>query len=116
MNYEGIANTALQQIADKGRTITIKSVTEGAYVPGQPYSGTETETSVKAVVTAYSERLIDGSVIQTGDKQALIAARGISEPTTSDKIIDGGDTYSIVNVSTVKPGNTAILYKIQVRG
>jgi len=113
-DYSGIASTAAAQIADKGRNITYTSVGIGTFNPATgSYTGeTETDTTLKAVFTEFLENQIDGSVIKRGDKQVLITD---VTPKINDKITDGSDIYQVVNIKEIKPGDTACLYKLQVR-
>ena len=112
-NYVGLEITSLSLITRFGKDATLNRVTEGAY---DPSTGTNTGAStstqtVKAVFTDYKEMQIDGSIVQRGDRLVLVAASGISEPLTNDEI----DGYKVVNVKLVKPAETALLYKLQVR-
>ena len=117
-DYSQIASTALKQIQDKGRTVTIISPGEDqVYDPGTDTftAGTDDETDVKALFTQFSKKDIDGDLIRQTDKRVLIAASGISEPNTDDKISDGGTEYAVINTETIAPGDTAVLYMVQVR-
>lgn len=117
--YATMAATALSQINDKGRNVTVRSkgVTEGYDVATDTYTaGTDSDVTAKALFTEYKTKDIDGEVIQRGDKKLLIAASSLSSaPTTETQIVDGSDVYSVIGVETVEPGDTAILYKVQVR-
>ena len=116
--YTRLAATALSQINDKGRTVTLSTPGSDIYAPGSGTftAGTPVTQTAKALFTEYSLRDIDGELIRTDDKECLIAASSLTgEPTAKDKIIDGSTEYSVVRVETVKPGDTALLYKIQVR-
>ncbi|MCP4246071.1 MAG: hypothetical protein GY778_03385, partial [bacterium] len=76
----------------------------------------DTDTTTFGVFTECEERQIDGSVIQAGDKQLLVAAEGLSlVPTPAYKVIDGAETWNVEHVSTLRPGPTAILYKLRIR-
>ena len=114
--YTNMAKTALRQIADKGRNVSLRANTEGVYDPvTDSFTGTLTnDTTVKALVTAYSQREIDGTIILRGDKKILIAANAAS-PEHNDIIVDGANEYKIINVDTLKPGDTPIMYTVQVR-
>ena len=119
MNYTGIANTALKQIADKGRMVTIKTPSsEQQYDPSTDTftEGTDSEEQVKALFTQFAKKDIDGEMIQAQDKRVLIAASSVTNvPGTDGKIKDGAQTYRVINVDTVQPGDTPILYMVQVR-
>ena len=50
---------------------------------------------------------------KANDKKYLIA--GDVTVTTDMKILDGGIEHSIINVLSVKPGDTLVLSKVQAR-
>ena len=113
--YGGLAKTAQKLIADKGRTVTLRQVTGGsAYNPlTDTMTNATTDTAVKAVFTSFKQDEIDGTLIMRGDKKVLLAA-GI-EPKGNDVIVDGATQYRVIEIMTVQPGDTTILYTLQVR-
>jgi hypothetical protein len=117
MDYESLANVSLNMIDDAGASITLRRVTEGTYDPttGTRTGNTTTDTTVKAVATGYKAFQIDGEIIKRDDRLFFVAAKDLSAPQNSDIIIQGSDQFKIVNVETVNPAGTAILYKIQAR-
>lgn len=119
MQYGSIASLTARQIADKGRAITLVYKSPGVYSPGSDsVVGGSTETvEVSAVFSNYQESQIDGSFVRIGDKRALIAANDLDDvPKTNDEIIDGENLYKIVNVKEIAPGDTVVLYELQLRG
>lgn len=118
MDYSSLAASALRQIADSGREVTLRRVTAGTYHPdADAFSGDDEEDEdIDAVITDYHDRQIDGEIILRGDRKVLIAGSALtSPPTKGDVMEDGDDEYRIVNIETVKPGDTVLLYKLQVR-
>ena len=66
--------------------------------------------------TAFKENQIDGSTIRRGDQHLLIAAEGLEVvPTTALQVIDGEQVWQVQDVEAVQPGDSVILYKLQVR-
>ncbi len=116
-DYSSIENVALNQIADKGRIVSILYKTEGTYDPTSDtlYSDSIKSVSMPAVITVFDKRDALGDLVETGDLQAIIAAQNIEKPKTNDILSDDGEEYRIIFVSEIKPGNTAILYKLQIR-
>jgi hypothetical protein len=115
--YQNLAQTALNQINDKGRNISIRTVSSGGYDEDTDTYSEETtsDETVKAVITGYKAMEVDGDLIQRDDKKILIAASAItSAPTTEKQIVDGS-VYAIVSVKEIKPADTAVLYEIQAR-
>lgn len=115
-DYSNMLTIAGTQIADKGRNVTYRAVTEGTYDPATNTrtSDTTTDTTIKAVVTDIKLKNIDGNLTQRGDKMLLVAGDSIT-PDMADKIIDGSVTYQIVFIDEIKTGDTTVLYKLQVR-
>ena len=115
-NYTDILNTATTLIAASGRNVTYQSLDKGGYdaatdtVSGNGY----TNTTIKAVILGINVFKTDESTLQRGDRIALISASSIT-PNEKDKIIDGSATYQIVSIEEVNPGDTAVIYKLQVR-
>jgi transketolase C-terminal domain/subunit len=104
-----MAALALAQIADKGRTVTLRTETNS----GTGYDPTisNSDASIKAVITKFTASEIDGTLIQANDKRLITT----TEITAQQLIIDDGIEYEVINVDEIKPGDTAILYKAQIR-
>lgn len=121
--YTATAANALRMISEKGRSITVLSPPppdpeEQVYDPmTDVFSGDDpVETPAKGVFTSYAAKDIDGELIHRSDKKLLIAAAGLSfMPNTEHSIRDGNDEYEIMQVDVVQPGDTPILYIVQVR-
>lgn len=115
-DYSNIAETAVAQINDKGRDVQIIYKTAGTYDAGNDRVDGDSEdtVTVKALVTNFNQRDIAAGLVETGDLQVMIAASGITKPKTNDKVLDG-EEFRVVTVTEIKPGGSAILYKLQVR-
>lgn len=86
----------------------------GEYEGGtEPSSKTYTAPGVKI---GYEQSDVDGTVIQRGDQQLYVPALGFVRPATNEQITVGGVAYTAVAVEVLAPGDTDILYIIQVRG
>lgn len=90
--------------------------------------GTEATThhAVTVVVLPISEKRINGTVILTGDKQALISTQGLSiVPSVGDVLMfngsfgeDGkytGEAWTIAKLDTLAPAGVTVLYDAVVR-
>lgn len=121
MDYAATAARAAAQIKAKGQPITITRAQSGngefdpstsAYVPVTPLAFTG-----YAVASNYSQNLVDGTLIQQGDKLFTVAASGLGcVPMASDSLTDvAGDVWSIVSVGIMSPAGVALLYKVQGR-
>ena len=67
-----------------------------------------------AIEKQYRQQEINGTTVMANDRRFLIA--DISSPTTADKLVVGGSILTIVNVGTIQPGDTALVYQLQCRG
>ncbi len=119
MTYDRAANTTLEKISKYGRDITLTiSDDDEVYDPATDTftaSGSDDYT-VKGLFTNFSKMDIDGELIKRSDKRVLIAASSLSQaPDTDDKITDGTDVFNVINTEELKPGDTPILYMVQVR-
>lgn len=115
--YEKSATTAQKMLKKYGQAGTIERT--GQQTPANPWeAGSVFTTSypVICVVTGYAADLIDGSAIRAGDKQVIIAARGLGiAPETTDIVVLTNERYSIVSVEIVSPAGVPIIYKVQAR-
>ena len=115
-DYDPIKDRAASLIERFGQTITIRR-----YVATPPTHGwergttTNSDSTAKAVVTAYSERLINGESIRAGDRLILLSPEAPVVPTQNDRLIIAGVEFAIVAVESLSPGGTTLYYKIQAR-
>lgn len=88
---------------------TVRAGTE----PWEPAAKIKTEYSAKGFVTDYNERMIDGTIVQRGDKKViLLAGSCTTKPEPGDSVLIDSKYMTIVNVST-DPASAS--YSIQVR-
>lgn len=103
---------------DLGRSLTIRKKTTGAYDPATS-SATLSNTDVSAFgcLLNYGDKERDGSMIQAGDRKAVIKAKDIaSAPEINDFIVYESKEYKIVNVRQIEESGVDIAYICQVRG
>jgi hypothetical protein len=90
-------------------TAVVSDPVNGTVVPG----GTTT-TDVLAVIVDYEDKLVDGTTIRRGDRQALVQA--VVEPKQGDTFREpGGRVWSVEDVDAVNPAGLALLYTLQLR-
>jgi hypothetical protein len=108
-NYAPIAATAKRLIDKFGRTTTRKVITN----TGTEWNPTQTETASNLVgaFVNFSKNEIDGTLILATDKKLLT----YDEVLMTDVITDDSIDYVVKNVDTVNPGDTKIIYKVQLR-
>lgn len=93
----------------------------GIYNPetGEHEGGTEpsnTTYTAPGVKIGYEQRDVDGTLIQRGDQQLYVPALGFVRPATNEQITVGTTVCAVIGVEVVAPGDTDILYIIQIRG
>jgi hypothetical protein len=118
VNYAATASGAAKQIADKGTPIIIRRPGASVYDPasGKNVTTPAVDYPGVAIVSGYKDFFINGTSIKAGDKRFTVAASGLGcVPTTTDKLIQAGKPWTIVNVDTVGPGGVPILFKVQAR-
>lgn len=110
---------ATDLLAENGQTIQIRRVTDGAVgaTPWKPGAPTTADEDVFSAVFAIQNEKIDGTLVQRGDRLALVSAAALTgaAPTTADLAVIGGVAHQIMNVETISPSGDDVLYKLQVR-
>lgn len=117
-DYAAIAKSAYAKIKAKGGAVGISRTTAGTY---DPITGTETEAttttdSTYALETSRQTDYFDQSALQVGDRVFLVPAYGINEPKPGDTFTKGGTGLNVVDVRTLTPADTPILYYVHARG
>ena len=116
-NYSKSAATTLKLLTNFGRDITHRKINEGAYDTATgTTSNTNTDTTVKAVDLDFKNngnRYFTDNV-QANDRYALVSA-GVASIDVSDQLIIGSVTWNIVNVKTLSPAGTNVLFTCHIR-
>ncbi|GGE18200.1 hypothetical protein GCM10011390_41720 [Aureimonas endophytica] len=115
-DYAKSQATADRLIARFGQAGTIRrrSSAGGAYEPDP--AQTISDHPCKLVVTDYTVRERESTLIGSSDRKVLVAMSGLDiVPTSADRITVAGDTLEIINVMPLSPGGTTVLYEIQAR-
>lgn len=115
--------SATKDIKENGRLVTLLSPKTVAidpysydrdYSTGNPSSDDNyDETQISILQTSFDSEVIDGQKIRSTDLKFL--ASGALTISSNHKIRDGNKEFVIMDIETVKPADTIILYKIQVR-
>ena len=113
---EGIAEIC----AELGKTAAIRRATLGTWVdaaaPSKGLVSSATDIAVSLVMTDYEASVVDGQIIQRGDRMAVVSLEGLSiVPDTKDFLVDSGITWKIVNVEKPEVNGTTITTILQVR-
>ena len=116
-DYSSVLSIAETLLVEYGRDITLVSVNPGTYdaQSDTTIGGSESQTTVKAVVTDFVLSQIDGTIILRGDKLVIISGQSSIIPSVNDKLKIDSKTYRIISVENITPGGASIIYKLQVR-
>jgi hypothetical protein len=113
---EGIAEIC----AELGKAAAIRRATLGTWIdstmPSKGKITTSTDIAVSLVMTDYEAKVIDGEIIQRGDRMAVVSLDGLSiVPDTKDFLIDSSVVWKIVNVEKPEVNGETITTILQVR-
>lgn len=124
MDYTLDRAMADELLAEFGQAVTITPRDSGAYdtaTGAVAVSGTA-KTGVGAVLPlSRGLTFMGGSGIKGGDKQLLLSAldsdgAAMTAPLPGYTATIGGTVHTIVEVSPINPGGTAVLYDCVIRG
>jgi hypothetical protein len=129
VDYAPIAAQVQGVIADLGRTITLRHITDASLFDDQkPWEQNQGQVESDVLVTAVILSTVqdrsslevfgvtrNATVIQANKQLGLIAAADLAFiPSTRDFILDGSDTWKVNAVDVTKPGDTALLYILEL--
>lgn len=124
--YDSARALATRLLAKKGRTVTLRRIEDGvlpdADRPWEPNATKSNDANddftCSMVVFPFNRSEIDGTDILVGDKRGYISPAQISDLEINNKflVIDGSNTYRIVDIDELTPGAQKVLYTIQLRG
>ncbi|MES2637356.1 MAG: hypothetical protein V4605_08525 [Pseudomonadota bacterium] len=119
-DYSKSAATALRLIEHFGRTIQHISIAEGVYdTETSTVINAETSTDVKACDFDFEDKsggqmYQSDSLVQIGDRYALLAP-SITAIDTSDKLVIDGVRWNIINVKKLAPAGSVVLWNCHIR-
>jgi hypothetical protein len=121
LNYVRMQGRAKALIEANGRVVTLKKKARTAGDTNKTWRGPGTTPDVtlgspKAVLIPYDEDDVDGTLIRRGDERAYIAHSSLNVDLKDADILEDGDTtWKIEKINIIKPGDTSILYEMQLR-
>lgn len=115
--YDDLAATAHELLEEFGGEVTLQHALASTYNPatGTASPVVENHTGV-GVKVDYAERDIDGAKIKRGDQRVYLSVVGMVAPATDDVLLVKGRKLTVVVARVLEPGDTAVLYDVQVRG
>lgn len=114
--YTEMAETARALLAEFGAQTTLTHKADGTYDPDTATATpAETTDTVQACVFPIADALIDGTMVQAGDKTAYLSAVNVTAPRPNDVLAWQGATLTVVKAKNIAPAGTAVLFECQVR-
>ena len=117
-DYDPLISKAVALIAKYGRLITLVDKVTSIPDADEPWNvtaGTDNTTQVKAVITNYAEKEIDGQLIKQGDKRMTFAAQDGIDFLSFEAVRDNGQEYKMKIMNPIEPGGSAIVYIARLR-
>jgi hypothetical protein len=115
-DYARSQTTALRMLDKFGQVGTIIRELPGSgpvYDPGEPVS---MPFPCIMAVLKFDSKDIDGTLIKSGDKKIYIAANGLAiVPATTDKLLIGSVSHTVVRVIPLNPAGIAVYFEVQAR-
>jgi len=126
IDYTALAEDARTLIEENGRAVTLKKFSETPQDSNKPWRGRDSATDdtvdATAILAPFESQDVDGQIVRMGDQRCILAAASQNvagrDIETFDSLDDSGVTgvWKIVSVQLIQPGDTAIVYDIQLRG
>jgi len=113
--FSDAAAVVFEAFDDIPADIIIRRTEYGEFNPatGAYDEGATTDYPCQGIVTGYSDFLVDGTLIKTGDRKLSIRQAEIAiQPQTSDTVIFEGQSWAIVNVEA---DAASVFWKLQIR-
>lgn len=129
VNYTSFRSLAERLIEANGRSLSlVRRDQDNPTDPVKPWrdstEAAEITVAVIGVVIDFEKEDFDGSLMRRGDKRILVADKSVIDEGGSaanlniedyDHIIDGGVRWKILSAKVVEPGDTRIMFDLQVR-
>lgn len=119
--YSEMAVVAHELLLEFGKPVVLRRVMPGTY---DPATGTAAVTTADLPATgalfdydlrSSGQGFQPETLIQAGDKQCLLSPQGVTEPQSGDFIVDGAVLWTVINVKSVNPAGTPVLYDLLLR-
>lgn len=115
----GMKETASRLIAKHGQAATLLRAgppTQDPYGEEIPGPDVEYDVTILSATYAVEIQFIAAGLINIGDRRIFLSADGLAiEPETSDRLLIGGEEFSVARVSPLAPAGEVIFYELQVR-
>jgi hypothetical protein len=112
-SYLGVKNTASSLLTKFGQQLTFTRTANSTYDPNTGTSTTSSSTYTKyACAFDYTDRERAEGTIQTGDRRLLAEGHTYA---VDDSVSLNGETWRIVSISNIQPGDTVVACNLQIR-
>ncbi len=127
INYTNMRAVAKRLIDANGRDIQVTRRSRTPVDPAEPWRAsvaTTTSLTVKGVILFADLEQVDNVTIERDDKIAFISAEAVEDFNVTalledyDNVVDGTDTFNIINKNVIEPGpvgDSRVLYVLQLR-
>lgn len=118
INYSSILSKVGTIIDNNGRGVTLVKKVNTATDSDKPWGQTtssDTSVSATAVFTSYDSQEVDQDIVRRGDRKLYVKGDIGQSLDDFDQVVDGSDIWNIQSITTVNPGDTVMLYIMQVR-
>jgi hypothetical protein len=114
------AKTAKRLIDKNGRLVKFVNKSKLLADPDKPWGESKTGSTSFAMIcvfTDYESKELDGDNIKAGDKKLLANAidNGTNKIEDFEFVEDGDSTWRIKSVQPLQPGDTIVMYEVQLR-
>lgn len=117
--YDELAQAAVDLLNELGQLVLLsRAVGGGGYDPdaGAVDEGDVDVWSANGVEFNYTQREVDGTLIQQGDRRILIAPTLGTTPQSGDVVTLGAKRLEVVNSKPLQPAGVVVLHEVQARG
>lgn len=129
VNYASFRSLAERLIEANGRSLSlVRRDQDNPTDPAKPWrdstEAAEITVVVQGVFIDFEKEDFDGSLVRRGDKRILVADQSVIDEGGSaanlniedyDHILDGTVRWKILGVKVIEPGDTRIMFDLQVR-
>ena len=115
--YSEMAEMATELITEFGQDIVITRETGEIINPvtGEvEVEASSQEYNVKGIMKKYPENLINGKRITSSDREIIMEA-SVVEPLITDTISINNQEWPIIDITSINPAGTPLIYSVRVR-
>lgn len=115
-DWSAVVADVAEGISEVGKIATLHAFTTS----GPDHNPTITDVAPAPTLTVlgsdYKDAEVDGTLIQTGDRKLIVAAMDVTyAPSVEYEMTVDGVRYAIIDVRPLMPGDTVLMWKVQLR-